>query len=519
MNPQNPFRALARRTPLFSAMLAMGAFLHPLTAVAAAPAVALPATPVGQLGAELIRHINTDSPTQIQQWAPGVMSASIPQADKADFLANLDSAARDSGGVDLFDTQTDPRQPGFLAMVVKARRTGQLGMFFLSADPEHPGKFAQAGIAPMDDPALYADWPKKAVSRTKMARLIRGALDRLVRTSDFSGCVTVTDHAETVFDECRGLAERRFAVPIDRKTTFHVGSVGKMFTAVAIAQLVEAGKLSWDTTLAQLVPEYPDQVAAKNITVWQLLHHTAGIGDFMVPEYFAHREAFIDPVDYLELIARQPKVGEPGKQWSYSNAGYVLLGRVIENLSGEGYGDYIRRHVFVPAGMQASGFDRLEEVTPNLAVGYFRDGIFSSDWKADWSKIQWQGGPAGGGYSNNTDLLRFADALRDGRLVKPATLAKMFDDQVPAGPGGYAAGFGDRLAHGSPIRGHSGGIEGTTANLQMAWNANAAVALTSNQGPSQNWMLAEKIADLLAAGSAKPEARKTSDESLHGTTH
>jgi len=94
--------------------------------------------------------------------------------------------------------------------------------------------------------------------------------------------------------------------------------------------------------------------------------------------------------------------------------------------------------------------------------------------------------------------------LRDGRLVKPATLATMFKDEVPAGPGGYAAGFGDRLSHASPVRGHSGGIEGTTANLQMIWNAKAAVALTSNEGPSQTWMLAEHIADLLAAGSTRP---------------
>lgn len=518
MNPQNPFRAFARRTPFFSALLAMGAFLFPLPSVTAAPAVTLPATPVGQLGAELIRHINTDSPTQIQRWVPSVMAASIPQEDKADLVTKLVSAARDSGGVDLFDVQTDPHQPGLLEIVIKARRTGQLALFFLTVDPAHPGQLAQAGIAPMDDPALYADWPRKAVSHAEMARLIHDTLDRLVRTTDFSGCVTVTDHAQTVFDECRGLAERGFAVPIDQQTTFHIGSIDKMFTAVAIAQLVEAGKLSWDAKLAQLVPEYPDHDAANKITVWQLLHHTAGFGDFMVPEYFAHRENFIDPVDYLDLIARQPKVSEPGKGWNYSNAGYVLLGRIIENVSHEGYCDYIQHHVFAPAGMHASGFDRLDEVTPKLAVGYFHDGIFSSDWKADWNKLGIKGGPAGGGYSNNADLLRFADALRDGRLVKPATLAKMFDDEVPAGPGGYATGFGDRVSNGSPIRGHSGGIEGTTANLQMVWNANAAVALTSNEGPSETWMLAERIADLLAAGSAKNEVRKTSDQPHQGTS-
>lgn len=516
MNPQNPFQTFAR-TPLFSALLAMGAFVYPLSGAAAAAAT-LPATPMGQLGTELIRHINTDKPAQIQQWALGVLSASVPKGDKADFLSNLASAARDSGGVDLFDARTNPRRPGLLQMVVKARRTGQLGLFFITADPAHPGQLADAHFVPMDDPALYADWPQKAVSHTELARLIHDTLDRLVRTQDFSGCVTVTEHAQTIFDECRGQADRRFAVPIDKQTRFHIGSIGKTFTAVAIAQLVEAGKLSWDTTLAQVVPEYPDHDAAEKITVWQLLHNTSGLGDIIVPEYFANREHIINPADYLDLIARQPKVSEPGKEWNYSNAGFMLLGRIVENVSHEDYDGYIQRHVFAPAGMHASGFDRIDEITPKLSVGYYRDGMFSSVWKMDWSKIQFKGGPAGGGYSNNADLLLFADALRNGRLVKPATLAKMFADQVPAGPGGEAAGFGDRLSHGSPIRGHTGGIEGTTANLQMVWNANAAVALTSNQGQSQTWMLAENIADLLAAASEKPEAGKTSDQPHRGTS-
>lgn len=505
--------AAACRAALLSAGLALSALAAPLPGFASDQTVRLPTTPAGELGAELIRQINAHNPSDIQQWASGVLSASIPEVDAADFVANLASAARDSGGVDLFDARVSTRQPGILQMVVKGRRSGQLALLVLMADPDQPGRLAQAGIVPMDDPGLYADWPEAPVSLAEMGRLIRSAIDHLVKSNDFAGCVTVTDHSKTVFNECRGLADQRFSVPIDQETKFHIGSVGKMFTAVAIGQLVEAGKLSWDTTVDTLLPEYPDQAAAKNITVWQLLHHTSGLGDFMVPAYFAQREKFIDAVDYLDLIAKQPMVGEPGKEWSYSNSGYVLLGRIIENVSHQRYDDYIQQHVFAPANMQASGFDRLEEVTPKLAVGYYRDGIFANDWKTDWAKIQWKGGPAGGGYSNNTDLLRFANALRTGRLVKPATLAKMFDDPAPAGPGGYAAGFGDRLSHGSPIRGHSGGIEGTTANLQMVWNTNAAVALTSNQGPSQTWMLAEKIADLLAAQGAKSEAQVRPDPS------
>jgi CubicO group peptidase (beta-lactamase class C family) len=474
----------------------------PCASIPAAAAVAtLPDTPAGKLGAALIQHVNSDTPARIRHWAPAILSPDMDAAERTDFVNGLVGAARDSGGVDLTDVR---EQQGMFVLTVKGHRRGQMALFVLGFDSSHPDRVAHANLVPMDDPAIYADWPKSAVSRERMKRLSHDTLDRLVRASDFSGCLTVATAAETIFDECRGLAERRFGVPIDRDTRFHIGSMDKMFTAVAIAQLVEAGKMSWQDTLAKWVPEYPDPATAKAITVWELLHHTAGLGDFLVPELFEHREKFVDPADYLDLIARQPKVGKPGGDWSYSNAGYMLLGRIIENVSGENYSDYIQRHVFAPAHMHDSGFDSLDEIVPKLAVGYYHEGAFSSVWKADWFRTLYQGGPAGGGYSNNADLLRFAKALREGRLVKPATLAKMFDDEVPAGPGGYAAGFGDRLSHGQHIRGHAGGIEGTDANLAMVWESGAAVALTSNEGPAQNWLLAERIADLLAADASKP---------------
>ncbi len=460
---------------------------------------------LGKLSSELIRHINTDRPEQMAQWAPMILSSSIASDDRAEFVRNMTLAARDSGGVDVFDVRTDPHQPGLLEVAVRGRRGGQCVLLVLTADAGQPGKLSQADLYPMDPPELYAAWPKQAISHEDMVRLIRSTLDTLVRTNDFSSCLTVADRGEIVFDECRGLAERNFSVPVDHTTKFHIGSMNKMFTAVAIAQLVEAGKLSWDSTLVQLVPEYPDRQAAQKITVWQLLHHTAGLGDFLVPEFFEHREKFINPADYLDLIARQPKVGEPGKQWIYSNAGYVLLGSVIENASGENYFNYIQHHIFAPAVMTSSGCDNVDDVTPKLSIGYYHEGLFSTEWKAYWLKAGFKGGPAGGGYSTNADLIRFASALREGKLVKPATLDKMFSDEVPAGPGAYAAGFGDRPSHGRHIRGHAGGIEGTSANLAIVWETGATVAITSNEGESETaMMLSERIADLLAAEAGKP---------------
>lgn len=478
----------------------LATFLCTSVAVAAAPSTTVPDTPVGRVGSELIHHVNSDTPEQIRAWAPTVLSPAIGKDDATDFVNGLVSAVRESGGVSLTDAHT---QQGLLVLTVKVHRGGRLVLFVLAADPAQPGKLGHAELFPMDDPAVYADWPKTAVSHAQMNHLIHTALDRLVRADDFSGCVTVADGGKTVFDECRGLAERNFNVLIDHQTKFRVASVGKMFTAVAIGQLVEADKLSWDSTLAQLVPEYPDHATAKKITVWELLHHTSGLGDFLVPAFFEHREKYVNPADYLDLIARQPMLSEPGKQFNYSNAGYVLLGRIIENVSDEVYFDYIERHVFAPAGMRSSGFNTLDEVTPKLAVGYFHENPFSTKWKANWMKIPFKGSPAGDAYSTNADLLRFAEALRGGKLLKPVTLTRMFKDPVPMGPGAIEAGFGERLSHGRHIRGHQGGIEGETTDLAMIWETQGAVALTSNEGPNQTWLLAEKIADLLAAEGAK----------------
>lgn len=477
--------------------------LIPARAVAG-PVAAMPDTEAGKIGSALIERINQGDPQSTRIWAETILSHSMAKTDKAEFVGKLSSAARDSGGIAFVDARTQG-PPGMLVVTVKGRRTGQRAALVLLPDSTQPGKLAMADIVAVDDPALYAGWPKNGASRAGIARLARAALDQFVRTSDFSGCLTISDGTAIFFDECRGLADRAFAVPVDQQTRFRIGSMNKMFTAVAIAQLVEAGRVSWDSTLAQLVPEYPDQAAAAKITVWQLLHHTAGMGDFFVPEFFQNREKFVDPADYVDLIARQPRTSEPGVDWNYSNAGYVLLGRIIEKASGERYFDYIQRRVFAPAGMTASGFDSLEDVTPRLATGYFLDGPFSTDWKANWMTLPFKGSPAGGGYSTNSDLLRFAAALRGGKLVKAATLEKMFADAVPAGPGAYATGFGDRPSRGRRIRGHAGGAPGMNANLAIVWETGAAVAITRNQGDSPAAMLlSERIADLLAAAAAKP---------------
>lgn len=489
---------LAIRPTLLAPLLAISAALAVPSATAGEISTTMPATPAGDIGAMVLAHINADSPAAIGQWAPTILSRSVDPEMHAAFVKQLVVAARDSGGVDFVDARTQG-PPGMLVLTIKGRQTGQLAALVLMPDPEEPGKLAMVDLVPVDDPALYDAWPETGATPSQIAHLARTALDDLARTSDFSGCLRVSDGTSTLIDECRGLADRTFGVKADRDTKFHIGSMNKMFTAVAIAQLVESGKLTWETTLAEAVPDYPDQEAASKITVWQLLRHTSGLGDFFVPEFFQNREKFVDPADYLDLISRQPVAFQPGEDWNYSNAGYILLGRIVENRSGESYFDYIQRHVFAPAGMTASGFDSLDTITDGLATGYYKDGAFAAQWKANWMTLPFKGSPAGGGYSTNADLISFADALTAGKLVSSATLQKMFDDGVPVGPGKYTAGFGERMSGERHIRGHAGGAPGMSANLAIVWETGAAVAITSNQGDTPTAMLlSERLADLLA---------------------
>ncbi|MGQ7829749.1 serine hydrolase domain-containing protein [Altererythrobacter sp. Z27] len=475
------------------------------TAASASPvSTTMPDTEAGEIGEMVIARINADDQTSIQQWASTILAPTIDASMQDAFLKQLAVAVRDSGGVDFVDARTQG-PPGMLVVTIKGRRTGQLVALVLLPDPEQPGKLAMVDMVSIDDPTLYDGWPETGASQADIARLAGAALDQLANTTDFSGCLSISDGATTFFDECRGLADRTFGVATDRETKFHIGSMNKMFTAVAIAQLAESGKLRWDASLAEVMPEYPDQAAAAKITVWQLLRHTSGLGDFFVPEFFQNREKFVNPGDYLDLIARQPIVFEPGADWSYSNAGYILLGRIVENVSGESYFDYVERHIFEPAGMTSSGFGSLEDVTEKLATGYFKDGAFATTWKANWMTLPFKGSPAGGGYSTNEDLLKFANAFQGGKLVGPATLQKMFEDGVRVGPGKYAAGFGDRPSNGRQIRGHAGGAPGMSANLAMVWETGAAVAVTSNQGDTPTAMLlSERIADMLASQGQKP---------------
>jgi D-alanyl-D-alanine carboxypeptidase len=470
-----------------------------LLAVAVAPPkIACPASPMGKLGCEAVVQLNR-SPAELKRWLAASLAAHVPADDRQELEKTLLEVATTGGGVELVGARAG-HTPGVAVLTLQARRKPAQLLLVLRPDPSEPSKLGRLEVAPLQNPALFADWPTTHLPDDALAARVQAQLRRLAAEQDFSGCVSVSSGKQTLVEACTGLAERTFAVPVTPETRFHIGSMDKMFTALAIAQLVEAHKLTYDDTLSRWIPEVAGP-STPPITVWQLLHHQGGLGDLFVPEFFEHRERYVHPADYLALIARQPTVAAPGERFGYSNAGFVLLGRIVELASGEDYFAYLQRHVFGPAGMTATGFDAVDEVTPQLAVGYLHDDPFGlGPWKANWMTLPFKGSPAGGGYATTGDLIRFSQALRAGKLLPAQALAKVFADAVPTGPDQrYAAGFEERLIAGQTIRGHSGGAPGMNAALEIDWASGSAVAVVSNEDGPAGELLAHHIADLLAA--------------------
>jgi D-alanyl-D-alanine carboxypeptidase len=168
-----------------------------------------------------------------------------------------------------------------------------------------------------------------------------------------------------------GLADRQRNIPNSLKTRFRIGSMNKMFTAVAILQLVSAGKLKLDDPLGKYLTDYPNKELASKVTISQLLSHTGGTGEFFGPESDRHALELRTHEDYLQLLGSCPLRFEPGSRFEYNNYGFLILGAVIDRVSGKSYYDYVRDHVYGPAGMTSNGLRTRRPTGANAGAGNY----------------------------------------------------------------------------------------------------------------------------------------------------
>jgi len=287
--------------------------------------------------------------------------------------------------------------------------------------------------------------------------------------------------------------------------------MNKMFTAVAVARLVEDGKLSYDDRVGEHLPEFPNDAVREKVQIRHLLSHTPGMGSHFTREFMdSSKMQFRDHDDYIALFADQELAFEPGSDWSYSNAGYYVLGAIIEAASGMSYYDFIREAVHEPAGMINTDCYDMDIPIKNLAIGYTTGGmgfdptddgarwLGDAGWRSNCFMHSIKGGPAGGGFSTSPDLIAFAQSLRRGRLISPASFETIATPKPEIGSIEYGYGFGTGARPGAgEIVGHSGGFPGINAQLDIYLNAGYDVAVMANMDGAAS-LVAHRIQDFVA---------------------
>ncbi|HEY8180724.1 MAG TPA: serine hydrolase [Thermoanaerobaculia bacterium] len=272
---------------------------------------------------------------------------------------------------------------------------------------------------------------------------LTSAIDQAAAQGKFSGVVLLAENGKPILTKAWGFADAAQKIPNKTDTKFNLGSINKIFTQVAIGQLAAAGKLSLDDTIRKHLPDYPSPIADK-ITIQQLIEHRSGMGDHFGPEYLAAPPSSLRKLsDYLPLFVKKPLEFEPGTEQRYSNAGYIVLGLIIERESGQTYYDYVRDHIFKPAGMKDTDSFPLDAKVANRAAAITKRGD---------AQLPGRGSSAGGGYSTAADLLRFAQALRSDQLLPKKWTDWVFrnNEKRSLGIAGGSPGINAVLLIGSP---------------------------------------------------------------------
>jgi len=276
----------------------------------------------------------------------------------------------------------------------------------------------------------------------------------------FSGSVLVAQHGKAIFRKAFGSANREWDVPNTLDTKFRIGSVTKQFTAVAILQLVEQDKLKLEDPISEYYAVSPPSWA--KITIRHLLTHTSGIPSYTaLPDFFAKlSRTDRTPQEIVELTQDSPLEFEPGTAFVYDNTGYILLGYVIEKVTGRSYSQYLEDDIFGPLGMTSTGYDFAAAIVPRRASGYVQ---FDGHWANAAYIAMSLPFAAGALYSTVDDLLLWEEALAAGRVISAASLQAMLADN------GHAYGFGWIISNrfGRRLQTHSGGINGFRSTVDL----------------------------------------------------
>ena len=469
----------------------------------------LPTTALGRLAQRLLDVVEEGDSSTITRFVDQHLGHDVRGRTPAQMAALFEKLHVQSNGLRVERAMMAGRA---LRIMAKSRDGKHLLGMELEPDASDSTRIASITLFAMD-PAMMngpaKPWAEGRLDDSRIAEIVRAKVKEAADSDRFSGVVLVAHGDDVLVHDVYGFADRETNRLNTKDTPFATYSMGKMFTSVAIAQLVSSGKLSWDDTLARVLPSYPNKEAAKRITIRQLLTHTAGVPDpFLSKRYGKHEYASHEAM--LADFADAPLNENAGKSFDYSNGNFATLAAVVERVSGLRYEDYLRRNVWGPAGMRvpdddaAIGYARFTEYDPLGIEPRRPEAVRGGTGKAKALGF-------GGGAYTAVDLFRFARALQTGKLVSMAIADSITKGEVSMGGAmKYALGFFDRPMNGRRVVGHSGSNPDTghDADLEMVWDTGWTVVVLSNYDAPAGMRLEMPILDLVTGSSARNEAVK-----------
>jgi len=441
----------------------------------------LPATPAGKVLAGYLDAMNSGDKDKLEAFVK------THRPDRPDALDRMVDLKWNIGGLDVYAVEAS--QPLSVQAVVREREgNDRYHRMSVSVSDADPAVIKSVTLSVIPPPA-GAPVPER-LTQPAAAAAWNAAIEKAASAGKFSGVWLWARDGKVIASGAKGKADREKGIDNSRDTRFRMGSMNKMFTAVATLQLVERGKLSLDDTIGKILPDYPNADVATKVKIRHVLSHTGGTGDIFGPEFMAHRLELRTLQDYVKLYGARDLQFDPGTNWEYSNYGFLLLGVVIEKVSGKSYDDFVAENIFRVAGMTGSGSEPESVKVAHRSKGYMRDRF---ELVSNEPTLPWRGTSAGGGYTTASDLMKFAGALMSNKLLKAATLAEATRPQFATGD----YGFGFQLGRPGEVRtyGHGGGAPGMNAILRVYPESGQSVIVLCNlDSPS-----ASRIGDWLDA--------------------
>ena len=503
-----------QRYPWFRSLLLAGLLGSAVAFNASSQAkVIIPETPAGKQLSGFLTTLNSGQRATMRDFFSKNMVAPNDNPAFYDNMADDHVALfKSTGGLELRKIAKDA--PAAITALVQAKSTGiwsELEIYLKAAPPDYvqpvePYQIVGLGLHTTEAPVEFLS-SRKPTNAQIIART-DALMKTLVAGDAFSGTVQIWKGNVPLYAKGFGLAHKSPDIPNGVDTKFNLASITKMFTAVAVAQLVESGKLSYSDTVGTILPDYPNKDVAQSVTIGQLLSHTSGmIGGRELAMKFPNPSSALTIDERLKDFENEPLKSPPGQQYGYSNAGFILLGKIIEKASGQSYYDYVDEHVFNPAGMTHSAFLLKTPLPTDAATGYM-DGA-NGQRVDNTAALDLKGTPDGGAYSTGGDMARFHQALTSGKLVNDKSLHTLWSGVTDNGKEEY--GYGARIVEYNGVRivGHGGGWQGITNEFDMYPGTGVTVVVLSNYDDDPTG-IADKMREWLTQGVVPAKAREDS---------